>query len=335
GSSMKVANNMRDLMTYVEAATKISPEYPTIISSFIREGVETELDCASDGENVIGITLRHIEEAGVHSGDATIATPYVDHGSSDEMKEIALRLVNELDIRGPFNLQFIIDKNGANVIELNLRASRSMPFASKSVGTNIIDHSVKGILNRYDWNGFKEPKHNAFAVKSAQFSWGQLKGAYPCLGPEMHSTGESASLGRSLGSALLKSWLGVQPNRLPRNGVLVYGDKDKTTLKQAADILSESMTVSTLEDAPMHNHPTIAKAKALEMIHKGNIDLVITNNDMRAIDYEIRRSAADLNIPLVLNARLGLELAKSISAPMDYEEMKSYWKANGHKGRKL
>ncbi|MDE1823100.1 MAG: carbamoyl-phosphate synthase large subunit, partial [Candidatus Micrarchaeota archaeon] len=331
GSAMKIANSVQELIEYTEKATRLSPAHPAIISSFIKDAVEAELDCGADGRNVIGVSMYHIEEAGVHSGDATIATPYIDHGSSSEMKEIALRLVNELEIRGPFNLQFIIDRSGANVIELNLRASRSMPFASKSVGANIIDYSVRGILGKYDWTGFNEPKHSSFAVKSAQFSWGQLKGAYPCLGPEMRSTGESASLGRSLESALVKSWLGVQPNRLPRSSVLIYGDKDRTLLKQVADILSESIAVSTLEEAPMHNHPTIDRNKALEMIHKNGIDLIITNNDMRETDYSIRRSAADLNIPLVLNARMGLQLARSLHAAIDCDELGEYWKTGRRK----
>lgn len=326
GSSMKIANNMRDLMAYIEAATKISPEYPVIISSFIREGIETELDCGSDGENVIGVSLCHIEEAGVHSGDATIATPYIDTNSSGKMKEIALKLVNEMKIRGPFNLQFIINRGEPFVIELNMRASRSMPFSSKSVGVNIIDYAVRGIMEKYSWNGFREPEHNAFAAKSAQFSWGQLKGAYPHLGPEMRSTGESAAFGRTLESALLKSWLGVQPNHLPRNNVLVYGEVDRSILKETADILSANINVNTLEIAPMHNHPTIDTNKALELINRKAIDMVITSNDLSELDYQVRRRAVDLNIPIVLNAKLGRALANSMFATeFDYLEMKDYW----------
>ncbi|MDE1870807.1 MAG: carbamoyl-phosphate synthase (glutamine-hydrolyzing) large subunit [Candidatus Micrarchaeota archaeon] len=327
GSSMKTANNMKELMMYIDAATRISPKYPVTVSHFIKEGVEAELDCGSDGRSAIGVSLYHVEEAGVHSGDATIATPYEDAYSNKRMKEIALRLVNELDIRGPFNLQFIIDRGEPHVIELNMRASRSMPFSSKSVGVNLIDYAVKGILERYDWNGFKEPTHGAFAVKSPQFSWGQLRGSYPLLGPEMRSTGESAAMGKSFGSALLKSWLGAQPNRIPRKGILVYGDTDKSILKETADMLSERITVNTLDLAPMHNHPTLDAEKVLEMMSGKSIDMVITNNGMQEIDYGIRRKAVDMNIPIVLNARLGRALGKSLfEKDLDCDELKSYWK---------
>ena len=327
GSSMKIANNMRELSGYIESATSISPQYPIIISSFIREGIEAELDCAADGGNAIGVALCHVEEAGVHSGDATIATPYLDAKPVSGMKEIALRLVSELSIKGPFNIQFIIKDGKPLVIELNVRASRSMPFASKSVGINLMDYAVKGCMGKYSWNGFREPKHHSFAVKSPQFSWGALRGSYPHLGPEMRSTGESAAFGRTFESALLKSWLGAQPNRLPKSTVLIYGDVDRSILKETADILSKGIKVSTLDFAPMHGHYTIDSDKALDLMSNKSIDLVITSNGMEGQDYTIRKRAVDMNIPLVLNARLARALAKSFFIKdIDCEEMKAYWK---------
>lgn len=326
GSAMKIANNMRELTAYLEAATRVTPEYPIIISSFIREGIETELDCAADGENVIGISLRHIEEAGVHSGDATIATPYIDESANKKMKEIAMRLVGELSIKGPFNLQFIVKNGEPLVIELNLRASRSMPFSSKAVGINLMDYAIRGCVGKYDWKGFKEPKHNSFAVKSAQFSWGALKGAYPHLGPEMRSTGESAAFGKTMESALAKSWLGVQPNRVPKKTILIYGDVDRSKLKETADLLANNVAVNTLDMAPMHGHTTIDTERALQLINIKAVDMVITSNGMQDIDYHIRRRAVDLNIPIVLNARLGMALANSLFLKdHDAMEMKKYW----------
>ncbi len=329
GSSMKIANNMRELSGYIESATSISPQYPIIISSFIREGIEAELDCAADGVNAIGVALCHVEEAGVHSGDATIATPYLDAKPVSGMKEIALRLVNELSIKGPFNIQFIIKDGKSLVIELNVRASRSMPFASKSIGINLMDYAVKGCMEKYPWNGFREPKHHSFAVKSPQFSWGALRGSYPHLGPEMRSTGESAAFGRTFESALLKSWLGAQPNHLPKSTILIYGDVDRSILKETADILSKGIKVSTLDFAPMHGHYTIDSDKALDLMSNKSIDLVITSNGMEGQDYTIRKRAVDMNIPLVLNARLARSLAKSFFIKdIDCEEMKAYWKGN-------
>jgi carbamoyl-phosphate synthase large subunit len=325
GSSMKMASNMKELLEFVEIAARISPKHPVTISRFIKYGIETELDCATDGSNVIGISMHHIEEAGVHSGDATIMTPY-RNGADGKMKEIALSLVNELDMRGPFNLQFIVERDEPHVIELNLRASRSIPFCSKSVGINLIDYAMKGIFGKYSWDGFYEPEHKAIAVKSAQFSWSQLKGAYPHLGPEMRSIGESAALGRTLESALIKSWLGVQPNHVPKRGAIVYGDVDEGILKEAADKLAQSIDVCTLAQAPIEGYAQLEPDKAIERIKDGRIDIVMTNNDFRSVDYALRRSAADLNVPLVLNARLGRALsgAFSIGEP-DSDELKSYW----------
>ncbi len=137
------------------------------------------------------------------------------------MKETALVLANELEIKGPFNLQFVSNSD-TYVIELNLRASRSMPFSSKSVGINLVEESLKGIFGKLEHNGFYEPEHNSFAVKTSQFSWGQLRGSYPFLGPEMHSTGETAALGYTFEEALLKSWLGVVPNKLPDKNILIF-----------------------------------------------------------------------------------------------------------------
>jgi carbamoyl-phosphate synthase large subunit len=325
GSSMKTASNMNELMEYIEIATRMSPKYPVIISRFIKNGLETELDCGSDGRSVIGISMQHIEEAGVHSGDATIVTPY-HNGAGGKMKEIALRLVNELDIKGPFNLQFIVERNEPHVIELNLRASRSMPFCSKSVGTNLIDYATKGIFSRYSWNGFYEPEHKATAVKSAQFSWSQLKGSYPHLGPEMRSVGESAALGINLESALIKSWLGVQPNRIPKRGVIIYGDSDNEALKETADRLAGNIDVYTLSPTPVRGHAQLELSRAVEMIKSGSIDMVITNNDMRKVDYALRRKAADLNVPLVLNAKLGRALAGALfMEEPDSDELRDYW----------
>ncbi|MCL5427901.1 MAG: carbamoyl-phosphate synthase (glutamine-hydrolyzing) large subunit [Candidatus Marsarchaeota archaeon] len=326
GSAMKIANNMDELESYLKAATRLSRKHPSVISSFIGEGIETELDCASDGKSVIGVPLCHIEEAGVHSGDATMMTPYLDGDSSSRMKEIALVLANELSIKGPFNIQFIVKNNEALVIELNLRASRSMPFSSKATGISLMDHAVSGIMGRFEWNGFREPEHGAFAVKSSQFSWGQLKGAYPFLGPEMRSTGESASFGKTLGSALVKSWLGAQPNAIPKKAALVYGNTDRGILKEAADALARNISVYTLDSAPMHNHHTVDADKALRLMDSRGIDMVVTNSDLRGIDYHIRRRAVDMNIPLVLNARLGRALAESMfDSEMDCLEMREYW----------
>jgi len=195
GTRMKIANNWKELEAYMKDIKQEFSKHSIVISKFMKNGIEAELDCASDGKNVIGITMGHIEEAGVHSGDATIFTPFENKAAS-RMHDIAFTLANELKIKGAFNIQFIIQQEEPYVIELNLRASRSMPFSSKSVGINLIDFAMRGIFKTFDWEGFYEPTHKSFAVKTPQFSWSQLRGAYPYLSPEMKSTERLLPLAR-------------------------------------------------------------------------------------------------------------------------------------------
>ncbi|MGC9037822.1 MAG: carbamoyl-phosphate synthase (glutamine-hydrolyzing) large subunit, partial [Candidatus Micrarchaeia archaeon] len=324
GSAMKIAKSIGELNEYIRHAAKVSKEHPVVISKFISNGFESELDCASDSKNVFGISLAHIEEAGVHSGDATIYTPINNRKIEARMKEAALILANELDIKGLFNLQFVSNRE-TYVIELNLRASRSMPFSSKSVGANLVKESLKGIFEKLDNKGFYEPKHRAFAVKSPQFSWTQIRGAYPYLGPEMRSTGESASLGYTLEEALLKSWLGVAPNRMPSKKILVYGLSNAAYLREAAMLLKRKHEIYTLDGAEVYGEP-LGKEKVKEMIRDGEFSLLITDGNIANIDYEIRRLAADMNVPMVLNGRLGSKLAKAFSSKLSIREIGEYYK---------
>jgi carbamoyl-phosphate synthase large subunit len=326
GSAMKIAKNFDELYQYLKLAISISRKYPVVVSKFITNAEEAELDCASDSRKVFGISMKHIEEAGVHSGDATIVTPYFgERKVYERMKEIAVTLANELSIKGVFNIQFITKNSEPYVIELNLRASRSMPFCSKSVGYNLMELGLKGIFSNFDFGEeFFEPKHKAFGVKTPQFSWGRLRGAYPYLGPEMKSTGESAALGKTLNEALLKSWLGAFPNKIPIKGALVYGVTNKDFLKKASRNLETD--VFSLEEAPIDGAAVVRKERALELINEGKIDILITDNYLKEIDYEIRRRAADLNIPLILNGRLGFSLSQAFKEKeIEILEMKEYW----------
>ena len=258
---------------------------------------------------------------------ATVVTPFFEGKSAyEKMKAAAVSIASELSIKGVFNIQFIISRNEPYIIELNLRASRSMPFSSKSVGTNLIEYGVKGIFEKYGWNGFYEPKHNAYMVKTPQFAWGSLRGAYPYLGPEMRSTGESASMDMSMGAALIKSWLGASPNRIPEKAVLVYGKTNQEYLNYIPRILSKYNRIVTLEGAEVKGAEPLDKNSIIELLGRKEIDLLITDNDIRDIDYEIRRAAADLSIPMVLNGRLGKELAMRFhGAKLSYNELSSYY----------
>ena len=326
GTSMFIANNLEELQDYIRGGALLSKSHPAVISKFIK-GVEAEMDCASDGSNVMGITMQHIEETGVHSGDATILTPFNDASMPyGTMSEYALRFANELSIKGPFNIQFAVANGMPYVIELNLRASRSMPFSSKSVGINLIEHAVDGIFSKYKKSGFFEPKHMAYAVKSPQFAWSQLRGSYPILGPDMRSTGESAAYGYTIEDALLKSWLGVQPNKIPSNGVLVYGESNTKQLGRSA-LLFEKLGINTytLEIHPISGTTgQLTIPAAIDAINRKRIDAIFTNGNMKSTDYKLRRYAADMNLPLVLNGRLGLALSKAFGSKLSYKEMSDY-----------
>jgi carbamoyl-phosphate synthase large subunit len=327
GSAMNVATNPEEARAYLKRATSVSPLHPVVLSKFLSDAEEAELDCASDGKSVIGVTLRHIEEAGVHSGDATMVTPAELGGEQEaKMKQTALEIAQILKIRGPFNLQFIIQHGRPYVIELNLRASRSMPFSSKSVGIDLMRYSVKGITGIFKHKGFLEPPHFAYAIKSPQFSWAQLRGSYPFLSPEMKSTGESAAFGRVIESALLKSWLGATPNKTVKKGALVYGSLHKAELDKCAENLSKLFPVYTLEGLDTWGE-IIKEEEALKLMNDGKIEMVVTDGAVHERDYLTRRRAADLNLPLVLNARLGKELSRAILyGETDIDEMRQYWK---------
>ncbi len=312
GSAMKRVNNKEELHMYIRSAAEVSKKHPVVISKYLDNSIEAELDCAADSKNVVGIGMTHIEEAGVHSGDATIVTPCTI-SAYGIMKEVALRLTNEMAIRGPFNIQFVVNGNDVYVIELNLRASRSMPYSSKAVGINLIEHAITGIDGAFDFNGFHEPEHGAYLVKSPQFSWSQLRGAYPHLGPEMRSTGEVAAFGKTIDDALIKSWLGATPNMVPKSKVLVYGVSNVHNLEVAARTLGSENTL-TLSGAAIDDAATISADEAVRMMRRREIGLVATDGDVRGIDYTVRRAAADLNTPLVLNGKLAERLAGAMSA---------------------
>ena len=329
GSAMKIVNNDTELMEYLKRATEISPEHPVVVSKYISDAIEAEIDAAADGKGVYGVVMEHVEEAGVHSGDATITIPYrkLSLNAVNKMKESVHAIVRELEIKGPFNVQFVVKNNEPYIIELNLRASRSMPFSSKVVGKNIISLALEGILKGFGTDEFVELKPKAWGVKSAQFSWAQLKGAYPFLGPEMRSTGEAASLGIDFYDALIKSWLSVPPNRLPAKGgiAIVYGKSNTEYLRISAKNLEEfGLQVYTLKEASIGIEEKETK-EVVNLIRDRKVEIVVTDGYLKHIDYEVRRIAVDYNIPIILNGRLGAEVTRAFSYPnVTYYEISEY-----------
>lgn len=341
GTAMKVAYNEEELREYLSLATKVSPKHPVVVSKFL-DAMEVEIDAVSDGKRVVGVTLEHIEKAGIHSGDATMVTPYryLKEKHVKKMQEIALELALALGIRGPFNIQFLVNKD-VHVLELNLRTSRSMPFSSKSRGVNLMELAAQAVFDGKlsigsDYEYYEIPA-KAFAVKTPQFSWSQLQNAYPFLGPEMRSTGEVAALGSEFEDALLKSWLSAKPNRMPKSSILIYGyNKDISTLSEIVKLLESSgYSIFTLEDS-LTGGNTLSREKALEFMKSGKIDLLITSGYAKERDYPIRRTAVDLNIPIVLDANLGYELSKAfIWAKKNEFEVKELSEYNSPKVQRL
>lgn len=331
GSAMKIVYDDDELMVYLRKATELSSEHPVVVSKYIENAIEAEIDGASDGKAVYGIVMEHVEEAGVHSGDATMSIPYrkLSEVTVEKMKNSVYAIMRELEIKGPFNVQFVVKDGEPYIIELNLRASRSMPFSSKVVGNNIISLALEGILKGFDFDGFKELKPKVWGVKSAQFSWAQLKGAYPYLGPEMKSTGEAAALGVDFYDALLKSWLAVAPNRIPSRGsvALVYGRTNKEYLALSAKNLSEfGLTTYTIQGAEIEGIESVDVKEAISLIKDRKVDIVVTDGYLKKLDYEVRRIAVDYNIPLILNGRLGKEVTRSFSIQdkLTFNEVKEY-----------
>uniref|UniRef100_A0A7J3ZJJ8 Carbamoyl phosphate synthase large chain n=1 Tax=Fervidicoccus fontis TaxID=683846 RepID=A0A7J3ZJJ8_9CREN len=348
GSAMRIAYSQSELVSFLEHASKISPKYPVVVSKFYENSMEAEIDAVSDSKRVVGVTLEHIERAGVHSGDSTMVTPARRLSPSvvKQMREAAIRLALELEIEGPFNIQFLAEGNEAQIIELNLRASRSMPFSSKARGVNLMELSADAILEGRLPIGnpgeFYELPAKVWAVKSPQFSWAQLRGAYPALGPEMKSTGEVSSLDERFEHALLKSWLSCVPNRIPPRGKMVLSytgvEADRKLLYEAAKLLEQAeYTVLTIREAQLNGIEEISLREAESMLSRGLVGIVLTSGNTPWLDYRLRRLAADLNVPLVLEANLAHELAQAISKTsieeVEVKELSEYWHAVSTGGR--
>ena len=346
GSAMRVAWSSDELKSYIEHAARVSPRYPVVVSKFIEDAVEAEIDAVGDGRRVVGAVIEHIEPAGVHSGDSTMVIPWfsIPEIVVKEMVGIAETLNEALEVKGPFNIQFLVKDNNVYVVELNLRASRSMPFTSKATGYNLMRAAAEAALEgriSYGFNGSRGFKllrpRGWWAVKSPQFSWQRLRGAYPGLGPEMKSTGEVAALGWTLHEALLKSWLSVHGNNLPAPGSIVLAytptGKHQEQLWQAAKTLAKlGYIVYTIEDMSVKGVEPLPLKEALKLVKAKSIGLILTTGYAPDKDYELRRLATDLGVPIVLDAKLAkmlVEAAAKVEADgleaLEARELREYW----------
>ena len=307
GTYMAVAYSGEELARFLTKAAKVSGEYPVVVSKFMPRGIEAEVDAVSDGVRLAATPIEHVEPPGVHSGDSTMVLPprRLEEWAVKKMVDATYRIAAELNVKGPLNVQFIV-QDDVYVIEANLRVSRSMPLVSKATGVNYMsltaDVLVNGRLAIDEEVVTLRPSR--WWVKSPQFSWARLRGAYPRLGPVMYSTGEVASNGAVFEEALLKSWLSAMPNRIPTRNALVYtyDRRHLELISQVASLLSTRLETYSPEDLG---------EKVVDMLRWRKIDIVITGGDTPDADFHIRRLAADTNTPLVLDSTLALELAKA------------------------
>ena len=337
GAAMNVCHNQEDLERFLKMAANVSKKHPVVVSKFLMNAKEVEMDAvAKDGEIIAYAISEHIEFAGVHSGDATIQFPpqklYVE--TARRIKKISKRIAKELNISGPFNIQFLARENDIKVIECNLRASRSFPFVSKVLKVNLIEMATRIMLGL----PVEKPAKSIFdldyvGIKASQFSFNRLQKADPVLGVDMASTGEVGCLGEDARSALLKAMLSVG-HRIPKKNILLSTGpaKQKADMIDAAQMLADNGynifatqgTARYLEEngIPVQRvlWPSEAEnvtpgseedklPRALDMLHNKQIDMVVNihknfSTGELTNGYLIRRASVDLNIPLITNARL-------------------------------
>ena len=329
GAAMNVCYDEEELKRYLQMASEVSKQYPVVVSQFMQETKEIEFDAvAQNGEIVEYAISEHIEYAGVHSGDATLVFPaqQIYFSTARQIKKISRRIAQELNISGPFNIQYLARKNEVKVIECNLRASRSFPFVSKVLKRNFIETATRIMLDA----PYTRPDKSAFdidwiGVKASQFSFARLQNADPVLGVDMSSTGEVGCLGDDFDEALLNAMIATG-YKIPKKSILLSSGatKSKVDLLDASHELSKNgyhiyATAGTATFLNSHGIPTTpvfwpderphAENNVMKMIAGHKFDLIVNipkNHTKRELTngYRIRRGAIDHNIPLITNARL-------------------------------
>ena len=329
GAAMNVCYNEEELHEFLKMAADVSKEFPVVVSQFMMETKEIEFDAvAQNGEVVEYAISEHVEFAGVHSGDATLVFPAqkIYFETARRIKKISRRIAKELNISGPFNIQFLAKNNEVKVIECNLRASRSFPFVSKVLKRNFIETATRIMLGA----PYSKPDKSAFdidwiGVKASQFSFSRLHQADPVLGVDMSSTGEVGCIGDDFEEALLNAMIAVGYN-VPKKNVMVSSGAAKSKVdlldstavlaKKGYNIYATLGTAKFLNEHGINATPVMwpdedpnAENNVMQMIADHRFDLIINvpkNHTKRELTngYRIRRAAIDHNIPLITNARL-------------------------------
>ena len=345
GAAMNVCYDEEELERFLQMASEVSKEYPVVVSQFMQNTKEIEFDAvAQNGEIVEYAISEHIEYAGVHSGDATLVFPaqQIYFSTARQIKKISRQIAKELNISGPFNIQYLARKNEVKVIECNLRASRSFPFVSKVLKCNFIETATRIMLDA----PYTKPDKSAFdvdwiGVKASQFSFARLQNADPVLGVDMSSTGEVGCLGDDFNEALLNALIATG-YKIPKKAVMFSSGatKSKVDLLDASQELSRKgytiyATAGTATFLNAHGIPTTpvfwpderpnAENNVMKMIAEHKFDLIVNipkNHSKRELTngYRIRRGAIDHNIPLMTNARLAKAFIEAF-CQMDQEDI--------------
>ncbi|MDD3966085.1 MAG: carbamoyl-phosphate synthase (glutamine-hydrolyzing) large subunit [Candidatus Marinimicrobia bacterium] len=335
GAAMAVASSDRELTQFLQVAADVSREYPVVISKFYENAKELEFDAVAQDGNIICYAIsEHVENAGVHSGDATLVLPpqrtYFE--TERQIRRTSADIARELKINGPFNIQYIAKNNEVRVIECNLRASRSFPFVSKTLRKNFIEIATKVIL------GEKQEKvriplydYEYVAVKAPQFSFTRLRGADPATGVEMSSTGEVACIGDNFHEAFIKALISVG-FRFPVKSILVSSGPTESKAEMLEGLKKlQSMGVrfyatgGTADFLMQHEIPSTVlhwpldklQPNVLDILKSGTLDLVINipknfHEDELTNDYIIRRTAVDYAVPLITNRQLAMRLFEAL-----------------------
>lgn len=352
GAAMSVAKNDEELLAFLTKAAKIDSDAPVVISKFEVGAREIEMDgVAMDGEMIIWAISEHVENAGVHSGDASIVLPpqrtWLE--TIRRIRKITKKLVKALEITGPFNIQFLAKSNDIKVIELNLRASRSFPFVSKATGHNFIEIAARAALGKAEPKSTRKKKYQTLdldhvAVKVPQFSFARLHGADPVLSVEMASTGEVACFGDDFEEAFLKAMISAG-YKMPKKNILISIGKleDKVDFLESAKILiklgyklfatlgtanffqKEGVDVSVLHKVSSGKAETI-----IDYLANKKLDLVINIPKSFAHDeitdgFKIRRTAVDCNIALITNLQVANAFIKSVEKFKNKELRAQSW----------
>jgi carbamoyl-phosphate synthase large subunit len=343
GAAMKVVWGEQQLDRFLTEATNVSPDHPVVISKFLQDAAEVEVDAVSDGRDVIiGAVIEHIDNAGVHSGDAMMSIPpwRLDRKTVETVTDYTVKIGKALNVRGPFNIQYLVKDEEVAVIEANVRASRSMPFVSKFVGLNIINLAAKAMTGKSLPRSAKDLwlKTSGFGIKVPQFSFMQLEGSDIVLGVEMQSTGEVACFGTSFYDALSKAYMAAGYS-LPLSGsavITVGGQRNKEMLLPIISLISSMnyemlATEHTAEFIENNNFKDVQlvykisepqrKPNIADLLYDRKIDFIINIPATSTIEkyvgmlydeYQIRRKAVEMGIPVLTTIEAASSFIKTL-----------------------